>query len=1225
MGDVNLGSVKAKLEFDASGVEQGVSKITNALNLTRDQIVALANATESQRVKMIAAFEAVSKGATQAAQSTAQWTEQAQRAAMRMSAMHSEALKMNAGFDRSAQAATGFSVGMAAMAAGITIAIGAAIKFGSTLAGLVADVARYSEQIDKMAKVTGLSTDMIQGLGKAAQETGTNSEVLVRAVAKMEAAIGNDSKAIKEMGLSLTQLKNASPEEMLRIVSTRLLSMTDVTERNAAAQKLLGRAYMDVLPALEQYAVSADRYVNLSKEQIAAGKDMDDALDAIGTAWKELGQQIGAALNTPEVREALRSLASSIREMALAVKDSHGPIAGFFQAIATGAQNAAKWFVFLSGAMDGMKERMASLSKDTPGAIARGMEALDAFDKRVAADKNKAWGREMFPSLFEQPTGGGGGISKELQSEMDSLSGAKAQAEVDNIAAAFTALQKSGRATGVDLDDLGKRLIGLAEKGAKIPDSLRPAIQAFAQTAAMKGVPQLAEKALDEMTKKAEGNIAKQAALKIKGWKEDEKAAEANAKALIAIDRSRRDILQRMLQDETLSIRQQYDIRRAQIAVDADLEIDQLRKRQIAATDPAIIAAIEAEIAAWERLAAAEIEATFEAQRYAQVSALFRDFGDILNGIADVFDAVGISADSTLGGIVSGLQTATAAVQNFAAQTTTAGKIGAGLSAVASIYKTGQEKGKAAGIASGALTGAGIGFMVGGPVGAAVGAVAGAVVGLVGALRKPEYKKIMEDVGKSWGVNISQGLAKEIEAIAKTHNLSRTMASLLATSKIMGESGKDPREFTGKINDLMNAIASGAVPAKEGLAELGKAFTMVADAAIAAGTVGDKAMVGLLKRARELGQVTPEMKAFVGAQLDSALAGINKYVAAIKKLNDSATTTPERLAEIGKTSGIVFGAMFDAMVSERGIVGAVDAMKDSYNTLHETLTETLGPEAVSAILGPFGGAFATLQDETLRPIFEGIDGITQAMIGLANAGYLSTDQFVAMQDATAQLFDEAVAGGADMRTALLAVAPGIQAAISAAEQFGVPLDADMARLKALADQNGITFKTDPQMAMLDVLVSIAQVLGADVPASALRAKQAMQDLASSVPNDLNVNVNVNRNYTESGGGGGETFIPPYEGGGPIEPYEGFQHGTGGFKDFGPGTPVVLHGREAVVTEKQAASMAGPSLTFNPTFSNDPLMSNESRAELTQYQIEEFVRQVRSNTLFQQILRDQGLR
>jgi len=69
---------------------------------------------------------------------------------------------------------------------------------------------------------------------------------------------------------------------------------------------------------------------------------------------------------------------------------------------------------------------------------------------------------------------------------------------------------------------------------------------------------------------------------------------------------------------------------------------------------------------------------------------------------------------------------------------------------------------------------------------------------------------------------------------------------------------------------------------------------------------------------------------------------------------------------------------------------------------------------------------------------------------------------------------------------------------------------------------------------------------------------------------------------------------------------------------------MLHGEEGVFTKRQIAGM-GTNVSFHPTFTVDPLQSNESRMQLSQHQIEEFVRQVLSNPLFQKILRDKGLR
>ena len=1061
MGGIDLGSVKAKIEGDTSGLEESVGRAKGVLD-----------GFSASAVGMGAAIGA------------------------------------------------GFAVVNAAGEL-ITELANGVLEAGRAMADAVVKVAEFSEHLTNLSMVTGLSVDALQSMGKAAVESGTSADSFINTITRMETKLGTGTKQVQEavsaLGLSWKELSQSSPEEAVRNVSAALVQMTDVAERNAIAQKLGVRSLQDALPAMQAYIDAGDRYVNLSNAQIAAGLEMDRSLDELKTSWAELWQQIGATLNTPEVREGIKELAQAIRNITIAVKDGSGPVAGFFKSIAEHANNAAKWVVFLGGAFDGLKERLASASKDTPGAIAAGMKALDAFDARVNADKNKQWGKEMFPTLFEPKTtlgalgdrGEGAAEVKKLQAEIDKLSGTKAQAEVNLISTAVSRLGIDGVA---NVDALGKRLVQLGAEGAKVPDQLMGTwTDAFIKQASKVG-------SQGESLKKQIAGIYKENSKTISDTlKRDEEAARQYEKTRVFIDKEAEDQIRAQLRDGTLSVKEQYALRRDEIVASTQTQIDQIRRLAAATTDPAQLAALEALIAEWERIADKELHATIAAERYAQVTKTFGDLGNILAGVSDVFDAIGISVDSAVGKIVGGMQTAVSAVQNFASQTTTAGRIGAGLSAAASVYKTGQEKGAMAGVTSGALTGAGIGFAVGGPAGAAVGAVAGIVTGLVGALRKPEYKKIMSDVGKSWGVNISEGLAKEIEQLAKQNKISRSLAELLDVSKVMGESGKDPRTFSRQIGDLMNAIKSGAVPAAQGMEELGRAFNMVADAAVKSGTVGDRALVSLIKRARELGEVTPEMKAFVGAQLDNAIAGIHKYVAAIEQITKAAKATPEELSKIGATSGVVFGAMFDAMVSERGIVGAVDAMKDDYAKLHETLMSTLGPDAVNAILGPFGGAFATISDESLRPIFEGIDGITQAMTGLANAGYLSVDQFGAMQDATAQLFDQAIAGGADTRTALLAVAPGIQAAISAAEQFGVPLDADMARLKAMAEQNGITFKTDPQAAMLDVLVSIAEVLGAQVPESARRASAAMNDLANSVPRDLNVNVNVNRNYSDNYG------------------------------------------------------------------------------------------------------------
>ena len=551
----------------------------------------------------------------------------------------------------------------------------------------------------------------------------------------------------------------------------------------------------------------------------------------------------------------------------------------------------------------------------------------------------------------------------------------------------------------------------------------------------------------------------------------------------------------------------------------------------------------QAERMAKLRIEAEKVNAAFELA--AKAAALFAgtDLGDFIGGL--------ISATQEAYNLGQGIKEAIAAAGGFGNLSITdkLKAVASGLQVANSIFqKNRQELNGAKGAASGAAQGAAFGAAFG-PAGIAIGAIAG---GLIGFFAGSKFRKIAKDAGKVLGEGLSKETIAKIQEDSKKLGISIKQAALLNISTAIADTGKAASTFGPQILDLMKGIADGSIPAKEGIAEVGNTFNAVAAEALEAGRVGDRVMVGLIKRARELKLESPDIKAFVGQQLDASTAGVGKFIESLKSIS------VEAAGKIGVDAGIIFGANFNALVEERGIVAAVDAMQDSFASLKETLTKSLGEQGAASILAPFAAAFDTIGNEKLRPIFEGIDGITQALKGLANAGFLTVDQFSAMQHATKTLFDEAIAGGANTKVALQAIAPSIQAAIRAAEQFGVPLDADTQRLKELAEQNGITFSTDPQQAMLDVLVEIAKVLGADIPESAKRAERAIRDMADV-----------------SGGGVGDGFTP-----------EGF--GTGG-----AGLNGGVNGRKSVTAN----------VTVNLALNENPLAAADTAAHMRKQTVE----------------------
>jgi hypothetical protein len=447
----------------------------------------------------------------------------------------------------------------------------------------------------------------------------------------------------------------------------------------------------------------------------------------------------------------------------------------------------------------------------------------------------------------------------------------------------------------------------------------------------------------------------------------------------------------------------------------------------------------------------------------------------------------------------------------------------------------------------------------------AKGDIAGMIAGgfaVAGSLKsifdKPEFKRIGEDVGRRFGVAISEGLAKQIEQTERDMGISRHMAELLNLSAIMGESGADPRTFGAHIDDLMNGIAMGAVPAREGMEELGSAFDQVREAAEAAGAVGDETLTRMLRRARELGQLTPEMKAFVQDRLDSVIAGVEQFVGGLAKLDGEFDV-------MGANSATVFMAAFNAVAKERGEIEAVKALGDSYEVLREKLS-ALGDETALAILAPFERWRNYMDNEVLAGAMDSVSGLNQIMRGLLDTDFLDVDQFRAAESAAAGLFNHMTEGGMDTKSALQAVAPSIQAAIAAAERFGVPLSDDMQKLKELAEANGFAFSPDPMTQAAEAMDRVATAL------------EKILGIGGDVADTFGDIANRASGIQLPGGGGGVGHGGYGPAGRPeFEPAPGMVTG-GVFNAPMTGAPFIGHGLEGVIPlEGPGAGMVAKAL------------------------------------------------
>ena len=210
--------------------------------------------------------------------------------------------------------AGGIGKGLAA-ATGL-IATGVAAVSGAIVKG-VKDTAEYADNIDKMSQKLGLSAQAYQEWDFIAQHSGTNIDGLQAGMKTLANAAENNSDAFAALGLSMSDIKGMSQEDLFGTVVERLQSMGESTERTAVASKLLGRSATELAPLLNTSAQATaemrqqahDLGGVLSNESVKAGAAFQDSLQNMQTAFGGLKNQLAANF-LPAVTDVMDGLAA---------------------------------------------------------------------------------------------------------------------------------------------------------------------------------------------------------------------------------------------------------------------------------------------------------------------------------------------------------------------------------------------------------------------------------------------------------------------------------------------------------------------------------------------------------------------------------------------------------------------------------------------------------------------------------------------------------------------------------------------------------------------------------------------------------------------------------------------------------------------------------------------------------------------------------------------------
>lgn len=459
------------------------------------------------------------------------------------------------------------------------------------------------------------------------------------------------------------------------------------------------------------------------------------------------------------------------------------------------------------------------------------------------------------------------------------------------------------------------------------------------------------------------------------------------------------------------------------------------------------------------------------------------------------------------------------------------------------------------------------------------------------------------DSSKRWALAL-QGVALMAGAIGgKIGATAQVMANIAESFKGFSEMTKSQKfnaiaGGVGQIGGLIGGTGGSAIQGAAGGAMTGFSLGGPVGAVVgglAGGIMGlfggkAKAKAELADLKTQLSALSDEAKHF-GINLDAAFASKNSSVvkAAIESVNSAMKESEKRIAGLNTAAGglntfvkggavtdqasadragMYAGAIFGGQVKETGdVVGALKSIGPALEEIQRKSQE-LGLSLGAGVSNLIQMNGVLSQNEGLA---DQLSGLNQMMKGLTDAGMMNKDMFSALgTDATA-VFNKLVEGGATGTQAMTMMQPTLQQLYEGQKLHGFAVDEATQALIDQAKAEGIVGDSfmSANERMVELLGILIETIGGKLPASYKRAGDAAEEYArraSGLPG-------------APGSGGGETGgYTGGEGGDGSGP--GFASGTG-FRNFGSGTRVTLHGEETVMTRPQVDRLVAMAVAGAP--------------------------------------------
>jgi len=232
-------------------------------------------------------------------------------------------------------------VALTAFGAAITVALGKAVT----------GFAEFGDELVHLSEKTGISVESLSELKYVGDQTGISLDQMALAVKGManflETARDGSStaaKALRQLGISVSDLKGLTPEQMFMTLANAIAAVPDPLTRSALAVDIFGRSGTDMLPMLSLGADGIQKLRDRAHELgITMTGEAAEGAHALSNAFKDVKSAVGGLGNA--VGEVLAPV------LIWLVNDLILPVITGIRNWAAEHPELFKWIVIVTGAI----------------------------------------------------------------------------------------------------------------------------------------------------------------------------------------------------------------------------------------------------------------------------------------------------------------------------------------------------------------------------------------------------------------------------------------------------------------------------------------------------------------------------------------------------------------------------------------------------------------------------------------------------------------------------------------------------------------------------------------------------------------------------------------------------------------------------------------------------------------------------------------------------------